>query len=222
MRIHHLFVPLFVLELAACGGGGGVAATVDAGLDSPDFESRADAQPDWEVETFPDVVESPSPDAGGGQADAASCTTAVDTIINDARSHLGKGYKYGAEGPDQYDCSGLVYAVFKETGYFSIIGNGSARTVGAIAAVFRARGDEDTVNLVPGDLITFGSTDGYPAYEHIGIYEGKYDQDGHYNKAGWIVNALNEQTGVVENKVDALIPRVQTYLHTHLAELPCK
>ena len=28
-------------------------------------------------------------------------------------------------------------------------------------------------------------------------------------------------SAVLENKVDALIPAVQTYLHTRLAELPC-
>lgn len=232
MRPSFLFVPLFALGLAGCGGGSaGVAGHGDAGSDSSPFGLQADAQPDWEVESFPDAIGSSAAEAGeggqadagvGGQADAGSCTTATNIIIKDARSHLGQPYKWGAEGPNAYDCSGLVYAVFKETGYFSIIGNGSARTVAQIAKVFRARGDEDTVNLKRGDLITFGDSDGYPKYEHIGIYEGKHNQAGVYHKSGWIVNALNPQAGVVENKVDALIPKVETYLHTHLADLPCK
>ncbi len=240
MRASILFVPLFALGLAACSAGSGIVARGDAGAgdaypDAPLMMPYADAQPDVEVVGFPDAAATDAggggqADAGGGQTDAGgggqtdagSCTSPVDIIINDARSHLGQAYKWGAEGPNAYDCSGLVYAVFKETGYFSIIGNGSARTVAQIAKVFRARGDEDTVNLKRGDLITFGNSDGYPNYEHIGIYEGQHNQAGVYNKSGWIVNALNPQAGVVENKVNALIPQVETYLHTHLAGLPCK
>jgi cell wall-associated NlpC family hydrolase len=236
MRASILFVPLLALGLGACSAGSsslvarGDAGPGDAGLDAPLVMPYADAQPDVEVIGFPDAA-SPAPEAGGGgqtdaggggQTDAGSCTSPVDIIINDARSHLGQPYKWGAEGPNAYDCSGLVYAVFKETGYFSIIGNGSARTVAQIASVFRARGDEDTVNLERGDLITFGNSDGYPKYEHIGIYEGKHNQAGAYTASGWVVNALNPQAGVVENKVSSLIPKVETYLHTHLADLPCK
>ena len=158
---------------------------------------------------------------GAGNGGAGACTPATDMIINAARSHLGAPYVWGAEGPDSFDCSGLVYAVFRDTGYFYIIGDGAARTVDQIAAVFAARGDEDTQNLELGDLITFGNTDGYPAYQHIGIYVGQTNNDGVPNADGWVVNALNEQYGVVENKVGSLIPGVQTYLHTRLAEQPC-
>jgi cell wall-associated NlpC family hydrolase len=168
--------------------------------------------------------ETGSSDAHHGKAVSPAgglrCLTPADVIVIDARSHLGQSYVYGAEGPCKkgYDCSGLVYAVFKETGYFSIIGSGSARTVGAIAAVFSKKGLEDTdTSKLPklGDLVTFGS------YAHIGIYSGQKNAKGTYNAKGWVVNALNETSGVVENKVDAISPAVHSYLHTGLSVLPC-
>ena len=47
---------------------------------------------------------------------AAPYISATDLIINDAKSHLGQGYRYGAESPGQFDYSGLLYAVFQHTG----------------------------------------------------------------------------------------------------------
>ncbi|SFV67407.1 Invasion associated protein p60 [hydrothermal vent metagenome] len=37
-------------------------------------------------------------------------------IIKIARKHLGKPYRYGATGPNSFDCSGFVYAVYKTVG----------------------------------------------------------------------------------------------------------
>jgi len=220
-----LLLPLLlpVLAVCSCDGdnqdgvpGGATTAPPDAGTGG-----SGGTPPDEGGGGFGGTL----PDTGGaggvGNGGAGACTSATDMIINEARSHLGAPYEWGAEGPDSFDCSGLVYAVFRDTGYFSIIGDGSARTVDQIAAVFAARGDEDTQNLELGDLITFGNTEGYPAYQHIGIYVGETNVDAEYNAAGWVVNALNEQYGVVENEVDWLIPGVQTYLHTRLAEQPC-
>jgi len=39
-----------------------------------------------------------------------------NTIVNEASKHLGKPYKYGATGPDHFDCSGFVYAVHRDLG----------------------------------------------------------------------------------------------------------
>jgi len=39
-----------------------------------------------------------------------------NTIVNEASKHLGKPYKYGATGPDKFDCSGFVYAVHRDLG----------------------------------------------------------------------------------------------------------
>jgi LysM repeat protein len=37
----------------------------------------------------------------------------IDSIINFALAQRGKTYKYGSMGPDSFDCSGLMYYVFK-------------------------------------------------------------------------------------------------------------
>jgi len=43
--------------------------------------------------------------------------TAIESnnkIVIEAQKHLGKPYKYGAVGPNSFDCSGFVYAVYKK------------------------------------------------------------------------------------------------------------
>ena len=37
-------------------------------------------------------------------------------IVTEAYKHLGKPYKYGATGPNNFDCSGFVYAVHRDLG----------------------------------------------------------------------------------------------------------
>ena len=37
-------------------------------------------------------------------------------FVVEAYKHLGKGYKYGATGPKNFDCSGFVYAVHRNLG----------------------------------------------------------------------------------------------------------
>jgi cell wall-associated NlpC family hydrolase len=48
--------------------------------------------------------------------DYSSIKSSNNKIIKIAQKHLGKPYKYGAVGPDSFDCSGFVYAVFKSAG----------------------------------------------------------------------------------------------------------
>ena len=39
-------------------------------------------------------------------------------IIDTARAQIGKPYVWGAEGPDTFDCSGLVYYCYQACGYY--------------------------------------------------------------------------------------------------------
>lgn len=39
-----------------------------------------------------------------------------DKIIEEAKKLIGKPYKYGADGPDEFDCSGFVQYVYKKVG----------------------------------------------------------------------------------------------------------
>ena len=38
------------------------------------------------------------------------------SIVEVAKKHLGKPYKYGQSGPDSFDCSGFVYGVHRSVG----------------------------------------------------------------------------------------------------------
>lgn len=82
--------------------------------------------------------------------------TAADTAIAFARAQIGKPYRFGATGPDAYDCSGLVYSAYKSAGVslgrttYEQIFNGSEVT----------RDD-----LAPGDLL-------FPDSGHVQLYVG--------------------------------------------------
>lgn len=93
--------------------------------------------------------------AGGGNASGS-------VIIAEAEKHLGKAYVWGATGPNTFDCSGLVYYVYQETGRYT-----GGRTT---AAGYRAIATPITeVEAQPGDLVFF--TSGGNTH-HIGIYAG--------------------------------------------------
>ena len=41
-----------------------------------------------------------------------------DCVVNEARAQFGKPYVWGAEGPDSFDCSGLVMWCYEQCGYY--------------------------------------------------------------------------------------------------------
>ena len=89
---------------------------------------------------------------------------AVTTAIAFARAQLGKPYRWGATGPDAYDCSGLVYAAYAAAG-ISI-----ARTT------YQWQQDGPVVPLSgvqPGDLLFSAGSDGTPDDPgHVVMYLG--------------------------------------------------
>ena len=74
---------------------------------------------------------------------------------------MGKPYKWGGTGPDGYDCSGLVYALFKEVGITLPRTSRGQASAGTYVA------KED---LVYGDIVLF-ARDG-KNINHAGIYVG--------------------------------------------------
>jgi cell wall-associated NlpC family hydrolase len=78
-----------------------------------------------------------------------------------ARAQRGKPYRYGAQGPNSFDCSGLVRYVMKGIGV-----KGLPRTSQALA---RRAHRISKANRRPGDLVFF--TSGGHVY-HVGIYAG--------------------------------------------------
>lgn len=87
---------------------------------------------------------------GGTQAGAAAVAAAF--------THLGKPYAWGATGPDTFDCSGLTQAAWASAGV----------TIPRVSRdQFSALGKVDRADLIPGDLVFFGS----PVH-HVGMYIG--------------------------------------------------
>ncbi len=78
-----------------------------------------------------------------------------------AKKQLGKQYKWGAEGPDRFDCSGLALFVYKNVG-IQLPRNSSVQA--------KAGKEVTRKELQPGDLLFFALTG--KSINHVGIYVG--------------------------------------------------
>ena len=116
----------------------------------------------------------------GGCFEPASAATNVTNseIVAFAKEQLGKSYVGNTHGPDTFDCSGLVYYVFKNYGI--------TLSTGA-SAYWNNPTNYGTVvsesNAIPGDVVSWSG--------HVGIYIGD----------GKVVNALNKKVGVVTTTI---------------------
>ena len=87
-----------------------------------------------------------------------------DRVVTEAARHDGKDYRYGATGPDAFDCSGFVQYVFRQVG----------------KAIPRSSGDQYAASQKvaksskrPGDLIAIHNSDG--RVTHVAVYAGGGD-----------------------------------------------
>jgi cell wall-associated NlpC family hydrolase len=122
----------------------------------------------------------------------------ADRVIADALTHLNAPYAWGSAGPRTFDCSGLVYRVFVDTGLGALIEyshDGYEQY-----AIFRERGLASRSGGQPGDLVVYGGG------AHIGIYLGD-DR---------LISALAQ--GVRITGVYALTTPFTAFLHTGLAD----
>jgi peptidoglycan DL-endopeptidase CwlO len=110
--------------------------------------------------------------AGGRIAIASPATPAAPVIrrptsgaaaqaVAFARAQRGKPYRWGAEGPDAFDCSGLTWAAWQAAGVTI------PRTAAdQLAGLPRARG-----RLQGGDLLIYRSSG--PSQRHVAIVVGR-------------------------------------------------
>ena len=83
-----------------------------------------------------------------------------------ALAQLGDPYVWAAEGPDSFDCSGLVWASYRAAGYYQL-----PRV--ARDQYYATRGQSvPRTALLPGDLIFFASGSSWQTVHHVGIYLG--------------------------------------------------
>ena len=86
----------------------------------------------------------------------------VSKVLEFARAQVGKPYRFGAAGPDAYDCSGLVRAAFRQIGI----------TLPHSSLEQSKRGtpiDWRTEEIRPGDLVFTFSSSNPTQISHVGI-----------------------------------------------------
>jgi cell wall-associated NlpC family hydrolase len=92
----------------------------------------------------------------------------IGTGMDVVRHQKGDPYRYGAEGPNRFDCSGLVYYSFRKAGFRHV-----PRSSGS-QAHFMNRIKRK--NLRKGDFVFFysGRATSRNVY-HVGVYAGRHN-----------------------------------------------
>ena len=91
----------------------------------------------------------------------------AEAVIAAARAYLGVPYRIGSEGPNLFDCSGLVYRAFADANELPQIGGARLRAAGYLRwFASHELATTDQAQAVRGDLVIYGNG------EHIGIYLG--------------------------------------------------
>lgn len=85
-------------------------------------------------------------------------------IVDYAKSFLGVPYRWGGTSPSGFDCSGLVYYVYKHFGY--------ALNRGATGQLSNGVSVGSMYDLIPGDLVFFYDGKVSTPVSHVGIYIG--------------------------------------------------
>ena len=112
---------------------------------------------------------------------AGAPSSAAAKALAYAEAHIGYPYVWAAEGPNAFDCSGLVVAAYRSAGVS--LPHSSSVLSGTGRAVSRSE-------LRPGDLIFW-----FNPVHHVSIYAGN----------GMMVHAVNPRVGVIKNPVSEWI-----------------
>lgn len=134
---------LFILLCATLAFGG-------LEMSSSNNQTVVDDVPADDLNNYKDYV--PKGDSVKGNA-----------IVTSALSKIGCKYVWGAEGPDTFDCSGLVWWACNENGVTF------TRTTAEELSKMGIPIEKD--KLQPGDIITFYTLSSYVS--HVGIYIGE-------------------------------------------------
>jgi cell wall-associated NlpC family hydrolase len=95
-----------------------------------------------------------------GRPPATGDRTRADRAVAFALAQRGKPYRWGAEGPGAFDCSGLTFAAWKAAGV-----KVPRTAAGQLADLPRVRG-----RLRPGDLVIYPSRG--PSRRHVAMVVG--------------------------------------------------
>src|SRR3954466_11853244 len=103
-------------------------------------------------------------------------------VVRLARSHIGARFRLGTEGPRSFDCSGLIFRVYKQAGLLNKIG-GARRLAAGYYYWFKKHGAVSRGNPQVGDLVIWKEKG---RIAHSGIYVGH----------GHVISALINPWGV--------------------------
>jgi cell wall-associated NlpC family hydrolase len=116
----------------------------------------------WQQRTPPAAIPSGSTMTRAGLSRSGwvkpELTGPAAKVLDFALAQLGKAYQWAAEGPDAFDCSGLVTAAWRLAGVE--LPHHSGRQYHAVRKIGRHQ-------LAPTDLVFY-----YPDLHHVGIYIG--------------------------------------------------
>ena len=133
------------------------------------------------------------------QGVAAAQQTEAEKVIATAKAQLGDQWKHRATGPNQFDCSGLVFFSFKENGLKDRIGG--YRSVKGYYNWFKNRGKADLKSPRLGDLVVWGR------FQHVGIYLGD----------GMAISTLTTKSGVSIHPIKGYLGiKLRAYLHVDI------
>lgn len=119
----------------------------------------------------PQPTEAPQPPVGNGS---------VEELIAMAYAQLGKPYVWSTEGPDTFDCSGLVYYCLRSIGLS--VHRYSAQGFSEVSSWQMITNQS---NLRRGDLVFFSNSSG--RITHVGIYLGQSSYIHASSSAGKVV-----------------------------------
>ncbi|TCK25127.1 C40 family peptidase [Pseudonocardia endophytica] len=144
---------------------GGATAGTPAGFDQADAakiasNNLAAAKKAADAKSAADrKAAAPAASGGGDQkADLSGLGSLGMKALEMAKSKLGKPYVWGADGPNAFDCSGLMKWAFEQ------VGKDLPRSSSAQSQVGTPVSKSD---LQPGDVVFF-----YSPVSHVGIYAG--------------------------------------------------
>ncbi|MFC0507528.1 C40 family peptidase [Micromonospora costi] len=104
----------------------------------------------------------------GQSANGLSAHPRALAAVRYALDQLGDPYLWAAEGPNRFDCSGLMWAAYRSKGadYFDL-----PRVSRDQYYATRSR-TVDRTALLPGDLLFFASGSSWTSIHHVGMYIG--------------------------------------------------
>jgi peptidoglycan endopeptidase LytE len=141
---------------------------------SPDDLALAETKPAWETKGKPpiDLTTASGPSSTGFLNFQPALLAAID-------ERLGARYRWGAEGPDRFDCSGFVWSIFNASGIN--FERGSARTLFA-----------RFTPAAPEDEFKFGTLVFFSGLKHIGVVAGEHGFYHASRRQGVIYSPFNE------------------------------